>query len=266
MLFKLEGHTDNVYSLTLLSNGWLASGSEDKTIKIWNLAERKKIGTLEGHQDSVASLKTLKYGNLVSYSLDDTIKIWNPYLTKNNLILTITGHRNVSWVLPLGVLANETLVTCSAERVAETSTLRLWNPSDGQLIKSVSVDIKSVYAFLVLLDDQVALGSLDGRIKIIDLKEGIEVASTAGEDDCDSIYSLAQLPNGSLVSFCCKNDEPKINIWSINGGLNHLVQIVTTDHTSTIYSLTISHDETLLVSGSFNGSIKLWPIINRTLV
>ena len=32
----LEGHTDHVLSLKSLENGDLASGSADKTLKIWN--------------------------------------------------------------------------------------------------------------------------------------------------------------------------------------------------------------------------------------
>ena len=91
MIYELKGHTDWVCSVCLLENGMLASGSVDKTIKIWNLAQRKEVRTLKGHTSAVASLKTLKNGNLVSYSCDDTVKIWNPYFseTEGHLLLTI---------------------------------------------------------------------------------------------------------------------------------------------------------------------------------
>ena len=44
-LFKLEGHEGNVTCLAVLHNGWLASGSRDKTINIWNIDMRTLVRT-----------------------------------------------------------------------------------------------------------------------------------------------------------------------------------------------------------------------------
>ena len=52
------------------------SGSDDKTIKIWNIETRACIQTLTGHTRSVTDLLELKNGNIVSGSEDGTIKIW----------------------------------------------------------------------------------------------------------------------------------------------------------------------------------------------
>ena len=46
----LMGHTDFVYSLAMLANGFLASGSGDTTIKIWNYSTGSLITTLYGHK------------------------------------------------------------------------------------------------------------------------------------------------------------------------------------------------------------------------
>ena len=37
LIKTLTGHTDRVFSLAVLPNGFLASGSHDNTIKIWNI-------------------------------------------------------------------------------------------------------------------------------------------------------------------------------------------------------------------------------------
>ena len=72
----LEGHSINVTSLAFLGEGKLASGSDDKTIKIWNTETGNCERTLRGHSDSVRSLAFLGEGRLASGSDDNTIKIW----------------------------------------------------------------------------------------------------------------------------------------------------------------------------------------------
>ena len=89
-LFTLKGHVGPIYSIAVLPNHWLASGSGDKSVKVWDLEERVEVRTLEGHTGSIYSLGVLKNGNLVSCSKDDSSKTWNPYLTTNNLLMTIS--------------------------------------------------------------------------------------------------------------------------------------------------------------------------------
>ena len=71
----LNGHTNSVRALSTLSNGNIASGSGDKTIKIWNVSTGECIHTLNGHTSCVYALTTLSDGKIGSGS-DNTIKIW----------------------------------------------------------------------------------------------------------------------------------------------------------------------------------------------
>ena len=64
-------------SLVGLHDGSLASGSHDKTIKIWNVNTGITTKILTGHIDRVVSLAVLNDGSLVSGSNDKTITIWN---------------------------------------------------------------------------------------------------------------------------------------------------------------------------------------------
>ena len=48
----LSGHTNYVTSVAISQDGkYLVSGSRDKTIKVWNLEERREEFTLTGHTD-----------------------------------------------------------------------------------------------------------------------------------------------------------------------------------------------------------------------
>ena len=55
----LTGHTEDVTSLAVLPAGGLASGSADRTVKLWSLAELRCTATLQGHEGYVTSLSAL---------------------------------------------------------------------------------------------------------------------------------------------------------------------------------------------------------------
>lgn len=71
-----SGHTNGVYSLVCLPAGQLASGSEDNTIKLWDVSSGSSVTTLSGHTSVVVSLVVLPDGRLASGSYDNTINLW----------------------------------------------------------------------------------------------------------------------------------------------------------------------------------------------
>ena len=54
----------------------LASCSSDKSIKFWDLEEKRCIKTIYGHDREITSLSKSHDGNIISGSLDSFIKIW----------------------------------------------------------------------------------------------------------------------------------------------------------------------------------------------
>ena len=88
----LNNHTDSVTVLVDLKNGYLASGSKDNTIIVWNLNTTQMQTRLRNHTNAILSLVLLKSSYLASSSQDRSIKIWNWGNTSSPLIQTLLGH------------------------------------------------------------------------------------------------------------------------------------------------------------------------------
>ncbi|ETN97734.1 WD-40 repeat protein, partial [Reticulomyxa filosa] len=94
-------HAKCVYSIHLSSfeNGkYLGSGSQDKTVRIWDVNVTKELVSFEGHSEPVHCVKFSDYHYhnnhgvvIASASNDKTICLWN--LTTKKMLATLKGHQ-----------------------------------------------------------------------------------------------------------------------------------------------------------------------------
>lgn len=90
----LRGHSGVIRGLAWSPDGvWLASASNDKTVRIWNTGTGELYKTLAGHQDWVHSVSWSTDGQiLASGSRDTTICLWDG--KKGRLLNTIKKHKD----------------------------------------------------------------------------------------------------------------------------------------------------------------------------
>eukprot|EP00050_Salpingoeca_kvevrii_P011782 m.17896 g.17896 ORF g.17896 m.17896 type:complete len:109 (+) comp3625_c0_seq1:1235-1561(+) len=74
----MRGHVGPVYRLTWAGDSrMLISGSEDSTIKLWNVKTCKLVSDLPGHSGSVYAVDWAPNGQMVaSGGADKTLKLW----------------------------------------------------------------------------------------------------------------------------------------------------------------------------------------------
>jgi DNA-binding helix-hairpin-helix protein with protein kinase domain len=123
----LTGHTSAVWSVSFSPDGsLLASGSGDKTIKLWRVSDGALVRTLTGHTVPVISVSFSPDGRLLaSGSGDKTIKLWR--VSDGSLVRTLTGHTN--WVESVSFSPDGRLLASGSW----DKTIKLWRVADGAL-------------------------------------------------------------------------------------------------------------------------------------
>jgi WD40 repeat protein len=88
VLASCEGHAkssdnnwrDAITCIAVFPNGKVVSGSNDKTLKVWDSITGTCLATLTGHMEVVLCMAVLSSGQVVSGAGTSTLKIWKPFL------------------------------------------------------------------------------------------------------------------------------------------------------------------------------------------
>ena len=289
ILKYLEGHSCDVFSVCWSPDGkYLASGSEDNTVKIWDAKSGKCIRTLKGHSKSVYSVCWSPDGKyLASGSEEATVKIWDA--NSGGCIRTLKGHSNsvisVCWSPNGKYLASgsydKTVKIWDANRGVCIRTLEghsdyvnsvSWRP-DGKYLASGSSDStvviwdaniwesirtlkgnSGVVGPAVAYNNDVsciASGSADKTIKLWNAKNGKELKTLRGHSH--HVYSISWSPSGKYLASGSR--DKTVKIWDVNSGA--CLQTLE-EHTKVVTSVSWSPDGTRLASGSHDYNIIIW--------
>ncbi|KAK3375735.1 HET-R [Lasiosphaeria ovina] len=246
LTLTLEGHLGSVSSVAFSADGQrLASGSGDKTIKLWEPASGQCLQTLQGHRGSVWSVAFSADGQrLASGSDDKTIKLWEP--ASGQCLQTLQGHRGSVWSVAF---------SADGQRLASGSddnTIKLWEPASGQCLQTLQGHRRSVWSVAFSADGQrLASGSDDDTIKLWEPASGQCLQTLQGHRGW--VLSLAFSADGQRLA--SGSDDKTIKLWELVSG--QCLQTLQ-GHRGWVLSLAFSADGQRLASGSDDNTIKLW--------
>lgn len=168
----ISGHLGWVRSVAFdPTNDWFATGSGDRTIKIWETASGKLRLTLTGHTEQVTGLSVSeRHPYMFSCGLDKAVKCWD--LEQNKVIRNYHGHLSGVYSLALHPVL-DILATGGRD-----STCRVWDMRTKVQIFALSGHQDNVCAILMQgTDPQIITGSHDKTIKLWDLRMGKTLAT-----------------------------------------------------------------------------------------
>ncbi|ALF54203.1 serine/threonine protein kinase [Nostoc piscinale CENA21] len=243
-----RGHASDVNSVAFAPNGQiLASGSDDKTIKLWNLATGTEISTLKGHFKWIWAIAFHPDGKiLASGSADQTIKLWNLGTTEE--IRTLNGHTDgvaaVAFSPDGKILASGSL----------DKTIKLWNLATGELIRTLTGHNQAIATVAFSPDGKtLASGSWDKTIKLWNVATGKQIRTLEGHSQF--VLSLAFSPDGKTLASGSK--DKTVKLWNVTTGetIRTLKQ-----HSDKVNSVAYGKTANgiILASGSSDNTIKLW--------
>lgn len=197
--FTLQ-HTKKVNVIKYLLDGSLASGSDDNSVKIWNVKTGTLLYSLSAGGGPILALDQLSNGYLVQGNSDPappdanepSIRFWN--LTTQTLVYTIPTPHGNNQINFLKVLPNNMLASGSN---SPSGNLIIWDTTNFTQIRSLVGHTDHVLVLELLSSGFLASGSHDHTCKIWNPNNGSLLYSVSpfGGD----VICVKQAMDGSLV-------------------------------------------------------------------
>ena len=237
-------HYGGVLAIAFSPDGqWLASGSYDGTVRLWNVETGKPLQTMYGHGREVVTILFSKNGKvLTSGSFDHSIRRWD--LESGRELQVRDCHDGpVGGVVisPDGRLA----ATCSGY------SIHLWSLATGKRLHMLRA-VPGHANCIAFSPDGRALASAgdDGKIVIWDTAGGREVRQILGHDG--AVYNVAFTSVQDMLLSTGKDGTLRFWDWSTGKQLRNIPS------DDGCFGLAVSTDGRVAVTGG--NQVRLWDV------
>lgn len=250
-IHHLKGHSKRITDIAFSPDGAaLASGSDDSSVRLWDVNEGKETFHLRGHTEPIAGVVFSPDGSiLASGAEDNSVRLWD--VQQGQQVHCLEGH---SGKVTSIAFSPDGLVLASG---SADNSVRLWDVQRGQEVdrlvghwgRSGGVTCVAFSPNGLILAD----GSLDFTVRLWDAQAGRGIGHLTTHSDC--VRFVAFSPDGSVLA--SGSDDNSVKLWLVETGeLLHDL----TKHSEKITSIAFSPDGLVLASGSADSSVRLWDV------
>lgn len=292
-LYIYRRHTGSVRSVAWSPDGTrIASGSDDKTVQVWNAANGGYSFAYSSHASTVLTVAWSPDGRrIASADRDGTIQVWDA--STGATILTYRGHTDavlaVAWS-PSGqyIASGSADVTVQVwdaanshhtytyqgntsyvyavawsrdgRRIASagdsSGTVQVWDASTGKTFVTYSGHSDAVTALAWSPDGKhIASGSYDKTVQVWDATSGGHVYTYRGHYDASLgfITTVAWSPDGRRIA--SGSDDKTVQVWDATSGDHSFIY---RGHTNMVNTVAWSPDGKHIASGGDDRTVQVW--------
>jgi WD40 repeat protein len=242
-----------VTSVALSAYGWLLSGCEDKTLRLWNPSWSQVWTSSSSHASNVTSVAFSPDGAaFVSGSLDNTLRLW---LTNGALGRTFAGHA-----------AGVTAVAFSPDAATLASgsldgSIKLWDSQAGTCLVTIPAHSGPVTSLDFMPDSSRLLsGGEDARVRLWSAANGTLLQTFGGQE---YVGTVAISPDGTL----CASAGGGCGI-SVRRSADGSSVVTLAGHTNYVSAIAFAPDSGVLASGGgpLDSTVKLWRLSDGAMI